>query len=136
MAETLKTGTQSSATVTVDDARCISFMGDELRVYATPSIVADLEYACLELLDQYCEDTHSSVGAHVSIDHLRPTPIGSSATFEIEVTEVDWPKVAFNVVVSDPVGVVAKATHVRFVVEKNKLAGGIAAKKKKIAGAS
>jgi fluoroacetyl-CoA thioesterase len=43
-------GSVFSRQFTVDEARAIDFMGPELRVYATPWIVQDLEYACRDWL--------------------------------------------------------------------------------------
>jgi hypothetical protein len=44
MKSTLTLGLASTKRITVDEARCISFMGKEGMVYATPRMVLDVEY--------------------------------------------------------------------------------------------
>ena len=66
---------------TTDRDRTIGFMGDEGRVYSTPSMVRDIEYTCHELLNEHLEDGENSVGTHVSVDHIGATVEGD----EVEV---------------------------------------------------
>ena len=46
----LRPGMTYQRTITVDEGRAITFMGDDLRVYATPHVVSDLEYACRDFI--------------------------------------------------------------------------------------
>ncbi len=75
MKPTLKKDLSSNRTLTVDEARCISFMGREGMVYATPRMVNDVEYTCRDFLLQHLDEGEDSVGTHVSIDHLAATPV-------------------------------------------------------------
>ena len=70
MKESLKPGLQFSKTVTVDEARCIGFMGKEGMVYATPRMVSDVEYTCRDFLLQHVDPGEDSVGAHVSVEQV------------------------------------------------------------------
>src|SRR3954468_24658581 len=101
MKESLEAGLTHSKTVQVDESRCIGFMGKEGGVYATPRMVSDVEYTCREFLLEHLDPGEDSVGAHVSIDHLAPTPIGLAATLELTVAEVDRRKVVFAFAVKD-----------------------------------
>jgi hypothetical protein len=40
---TLQTGTATERRLTVDTPRTISFLGEDLRIYATPRLVDDIE---------------------------------------------------------------------------------------------
>jgi predicted thioesterase len=128
---TLKSGLSFDKTLVVDEARCIGFMGKEGMVYATPRMVSDVEYACRDYLLQHLDPGEDSVGAHVSIDHLAPTPLGLQVTIEVKVAEVDRRKVTFEFAVRDPVEPVGRGTHVRFVVETAKTRERLAAKRAK-----
>ena len=75
----MKPGMTYQRTITVDDGRAISFMGDDLRVYATPHVVSDLEYACRDFIKEHLPEGQDSVGSHVEIRHLKPTPMGCKA---------------------------------------------------------
>jgi len=131
MKSSLKAGLTHSRTVEVDESRCIGFMGREGMVYATPRMVSDVEYTCRDFLLAHLDAGEDSVGAHVSIDHLAPTPIGLSASVEIRVAEVDRRKVVFEFSVKDPLEEVGRGRHVRFVVETAKTRERLAAKRAK-----
>src|ERR671912_285645 len=114
MKSSLKVGLTSRREVVVDQERCIGFMGKEGAVYATPRMVSDVEYTCRDMLLEHLDAGEDSVGVHVSIDHLAPTPIGLAVTIEVRVAEVDRRKVVFSFVVKD-IEEVGRGTHVRFV---------------------
>jgi fluoroacetyl-CoA thioesterase len=131
MKPSLKPGLAHTRSVEVDESRCIGFMGREGMVYATPRMVSDVEYSCRDFLLAHLDAGEDSVGAHVSIDHLAPTPLGLSATIELRVAEVDRRKVVFEFSVKDPFEEVGRGRHVRFVVETAKTRERLAAKRAK-----
>jgi predicted thioesterase len=131
MKNSLKAGLELSKAVTVDEARCIGFMGKEGMVYATPRMVSDVEYACRDFLLPHLDAGEDSVGAHVSIDHLAATPLGLEVRIEAKITELDRRKVTFEFTVHDPVEQCGRGKHVRFVVETAKSRERLAAKRAK-----
>ena len=131
MKTTLKPGIGSSKTLVVDEGRCIGFMGKEGMVYATPRMVSDVEYTCRDFLLEHLDAGEDSVGAHVSIDHLAPTPLGLKVDVEVKVTEVDRRKVVFSFSVKDPIEEVGRGSHVRFVVDTARTRERLAAKRAK-----
>jgi fluoroacetyl-CoA thioesterase len=76
MKETLRPGLSHRKEITVDEKRCIGFMGREGMVYATPMMVSDVEYACRDFLLEHLDAGEDSVGTQVVIDHLAATPLG------------------------------------------------------------
>ena len=131
MKDSLKPGLETQKSITVDESRCIGFMGKEGMVYATPRMVSDVEYACRDFLLQHLDAGEDSVGAHVSIDHLAATPLGLQVRIEARITEVDRRKVVFEFSVHDPVEQCGRGKHVRFVVETSKTRERLAAKRAK-----
>jgi fluoroacetyl-CoA thioesterase len=131
MKTSLAPGLSTRKELTVDEARCIGFMGKEAMVYATPRMVSDVEYTCRDFLLQHLDPGEDSVGAHVSIDHLAATPMGLKVVIEAKVTEIDRRKVTFEFSVRDPVEQVGKGKHVRFVVETAKTRERLAQKRAK-----
>ena len=131
MKTSLKAGLEFSKAITVDEARCIGFMGKEGMIYATPRMVSDVEYTCRDWLVGHLEAGLDSVGTHVTIDHLAATPLGLEVTIEARVAEVDRRKVVFEFSVKDPIEEVGRGRHVRFVVENAKRAERLAAKRAK-----
>lgn len=120
MKDSLKPGVTFEKKITIDAARTIDFMGDDLRVYATPSMVADVEYTCRDLLLPHHDAGEDSVGARVEIDHLGATLLGQTVTVKASVSEVALPRVVFAVEVFDEVDKVGQSQHVRFVVDTDK----------------
>jgi len=131
MKASLKPGLEAKKSLVVDESRCIGFMGKEGAVYATPRMVSDVEYTCRDFLLGHLDPGEDSVGAHVSIDHLAPTPMGLAATIELNVAEVDRRKVVFTFSVKDPLEEVGRGRHVRFVVDTAKTRERLAAKRAK-----
>ncbi len=131
MKPSLKAGLTTEKRVTVDEGRCIGFMGKEGMVYATPRMVSDVEYTCRDFLLEHLDPGEDSVGTHVEIDHLAATPLGLPVSVDIRVAEVDRRKVVFEFSVRDPIEEVGRGKHVRFVVETAKTRERLAAKRAK-----
>jgi len=131
MKPSLQAGLETSKTVTVDESRCIGFMGKEGMVYATPRMVSDVEYTCRDFLLEHLDAGEDSVGSHVSIDHLAATPVGLAVSINIRIAELDRRKVVFEFTVRDPVEEVGRGKHVRFVVDTAKTRERLAAKRAK-----
>jgi predicted thioesterase len=131
MKSSLKKDLTFTKKLEVDESRVIGFMGKEGAVYATPRMVSDVEYTCRDMLLEHLEPGEDSVGAHVSIDHLAPTPMGLQVTVEVRIVEIDRRKVTWEFSVKDPIEEVGRGRHVRFVVETAKTRERLAAKRAK-----
>lgn len=133
MKSTLAPGLSFRKRLVVDEARCISFMGRENRVYATPRMVSDVEYACRDFLLAHLDEGEDSVGAHVTIDHLAATPLGLEVVIEERLVKVEGRRVTFEFSVRDPVEECGRGIHVRFIVDGAKTRERLAAKRAKAA---
>ena len=129
MKDSLQAGVHSKTEIVIDAPRTIDFMGDDLRVYATPQVVHDLEYACRDLILQHLDEGEDTVGASVEIQHAKPTPLGFTATHTVTIDAVDGRRVTCKIEVHDDIEKVATATHTRFVVEIDRLKSAIQGKK-------
>lgn len=129
----LKPGTTATERIRVENDRTIAFMGDAARVYSTPSMVSDIEYACLRLIQSHLDDGQSSLGMHVSVDHLAPTPVGCEIAIDVSVSAVEGRKVTMDARVRDAVELVGTGVHVRYVIDVPRQAGRVEAKRKLIA---
>ena len=52
MKPSLKPGVTHTKSIVIDRPRTIGFMGEDARVYATPSMILDMEHTCRELILQ------------------------------------------------------------------------------------
>ena len=121
MKPTLKPGLAHTKKITVDEPRVINFMGDDCRVYATPRIISDVEYACRDFLLGHLDAGEDSVGTRVNWEHVGPALLGAEVTMSIKVLQVDGRRVVFEANVNDGADAVAHGTHERFIVDVQKL---------------
>lgn len=125
---TLEAGTATERQLIVDKERTISFLGEDLRIYATPRLVNDIEQTCLDYLLTFLDEGENTVGAAVDIRHVGATLLGMSVSIVATVTRVEGRNVTFNVEVRDDVELVATAAHTRVVVNVAKLRSRVQAK--------
>ena len=131
MKDTLKEGMTFAHTITVDRDRTIAHLGDDLRIYATPDLLRDVEQTCLRFIaEQAADEGEQSVGMSVeSLRHLKPTPEGWDVTITATIEKVDGRRVFFDVVGHDKIDQVLACKHGRFVVDIAKVKEAVAAKK-------
>jgi predicted thioesterase len=134
MSETLEPGLTLTRRIDVDRERTISFMGDECRVYATPLMLYDVEFACRDLLLEHLEPGKDSVGTRVELDHVGATLLGMWAEITVTVASVNGAAVSFDFTVRDAVEEVARGKHNRFIVGVEKTAQRLKAKAAKATG--
>jgi fluoroacetyl-CoA thioesterase len=132
MKDSLVAGISTTAKILVDQERTIAFMGDEGRVYATPSMVLDIEYTARNWLMEYLDEGEDTVGTHVSVDHIGATVEGDTVEVTITVDEVNGRAIAMSAHVKDSLEDVGKGAHNRFVVDKAKTFERLEAKRAKI----
>ena len=136
MKDSLKPGLEITRRITIDTERTIGFMGEDFRVYATPSMVLDVERTCKELLDEHLEPGENSVGARVEIDHLGATLRDMWVDVHATIAEIDRRRVLFDVEVNDQLGdKVGACKHTRFVVDLAKQKERLDAKRARLASA-
>jgi predicted thioesterase len=128
MKASLRPGVEMTRRLTIDRDRTIGFMGEAARVYATPSMVSDVEYACRELLLAHLEGGEDSVGARVEIDHLAPALLGAAVEIAVQVAELNGRRVTFAFSVKDAIEELGRGRHTRFVVDTAKVEERLLAK--------
>jgi predicted thioesterase len=131
--DTLKPGLTATRRITVDKPRTIDFLGEALRVYATPELVRDFEIACREFLLGHCDPGEDSVGTGISVTHSGATLLGMAVDITLTVKAVDGRKVQFELVAKDGAEEISRGEHGRFVVEVEKLRARVAQKAAKAA---
>ncbi len=132
MTNALQPGMSKTVDYEIDADRCIGFMGDDARVYATPFLIYDIEMTCRDLLLEHTDESQDSVGTHVSIDQTAPTLQGMTVKITATITEVDGRSVTFEVQAHDGIDDIARCTHKRFIVDIEKIKQSLAAKAAKL----
>jgi len=128
----LVAGISTTTKILVDRERTIAFMGDEGRVYGTPSMILDIEYIARNWLLDHLDDNEDTVGTHISLDHVAATVENDSIEITLTVEEINGRAIKLIAQVKDSLEVVGKGVHNRFVVDKEKTFERLEAKRHKI----
>ena len=131
MKPSLQAGLEATTRLTVTADRTIDFMGDALRVYATPKLLYDIELACRDLLLPHLDAGEDSVGTRVELDHTGATLLSQQVEITVRLAEVNGRAVTFDVAARDNVEPVCRCRHSRFIVDVAKTAQRLAAKAQK-----
>lgn len=92
----------------------------DVPVLATPRLLALAErITCVAVADHLTDDL-TTVGTHVELDHLLPTPVGRTVSLQVVLERVDGRRLTFGVRVNDGERVVATGTIVRTVVTRDR----------------
>lgn len=104
------------ATVAEREDTALEVGSGSLLVYSTPCMVALMEGAACEAIEECLTDTKTSVGTELNISHLSATPVGLGVRAEAEVTAVEGNTVTFKVTAYDEAGKIGEGTHKRVIV--------------------
>jgi len=133
MKDSLTVGITAQRRFEIDEARTIDFMGDEMRIYATPALLRDIEVHCRDFLLEHLDEGEDTVGVRVELDHLAATLLHMWVDITAKVVEIDGRRITLEVEVTDPLEVAASAKHVRFVVDVERQGQRLQAKAAKVA---
>lgn len=105
-----------SKTAVTEDKTAKAYGSGELRVFATPAMIALMEQTCYQSVASYLEEGQGTVGTMLSVEHTAATPVGMTVTCESELIAVDGRKLTFRVTCSDENGEIGRGTHERFII--------------------
>ena len=88
-----------------------------VRVFATPMMVALIEKTCLMSVAPCLEEGQGTVGTRIDVSHSAATPLGMTVTAESELVEIDRRRLVFKVAVRDERGPIGEGTHERFIID-------------------
>ena len=125
-------GSVGEASETVLHTNTAKAMGSgSLDVYATPAMLALMEKAACEIGNPCLDDATTSVGISVNLSHDAATLVGKTVNAKAVLVGVDGRKLTFKITVSDDYGTIGQGPHERFLVNKEKFLGKLAAKDQK-----
>jgi fluoroacetyl-CoA thioesterase len=106
----------SDLTVPSVSSRFAGFQ-DMPPVFATAFMVALVEDTCVAALKPHLAPGQRSVGTHVNVSHSAATPVGRTATCEVELVEVDGRRLKFTVLCTDEKGPIGAGFHERVLID-------------------
>jgi fluoroacetyl-CoA thioesterase len=114
-------GLSATIDLTVTEAdTAISFGSGDVRVLATPRVVALVEEAAVAALAGHLTEGFTTVGTRIHLDHVAPSPVGSTVTATAEVVDVERRTIVFEVQTTMGDQVVARGEHTRVSVERER----------------
>jgi fluoroacetyl-CoA thioesterase len=129
LTDILRTGMTREDVFSVENQHTAAHVGSgSARVLATPWLIAFMERTARDLLADVLPDGYSSVGVHVNMRHLAPSPIGSQVRAYVEVTAFEGMKVDFAARLWDEQELIGEGTHQRVVIEEARFLRRVAGK--------
>ncbi len=91
------------------------------EVFATGFMVGFLEWACLRAVLPHIDwPREQTVGTRVAFSHEAATPAGLWVTARVELTGVDGRRLTFAAEADDGIDLIARGSHERFVIDREK----------------
>ena len=113
--EVIPTGLSATRSLVVEGSKLYSPTGkDEHSVLSSPAMIMEMELACVEAVRGHVD---TSVGFHVDVKHIAPTPAGETVETTATLIDIDGKKLRFKVETKYGETVVGFGTHRRAIVE-------------------
>ena len=109
----------STLVVSADHVAAVMGSGD-LHVFATPAMVALMENAAMMAVAEHLPEGSTTVGAMMNTSHVKPSPMDESIKATAVLTEVEGRKLTFEIKAEDSKGIIGEATHVRYIVDRER----------------
>jgi predicted thioesterase len=117
----VKPGLSAEVELVVAEAdTAVSQRTGSVAVLATPRVVALCEEASFKAVEGALDDSQTTVGMQVQLDHLAPTAVGHTVAAEATVEKVTGRRVIFTVSVNDERGLIAVGRVTRVIVETDR----------------
>jgi predicted thioesterase len=99
-----------------------------LDVFSTPSLIAAMENAARNAVEQSLGDGETTVGVRVDVRHLAPTPAGAEVRARAELVAIDGRRLTFQVTAFDATEQIGEGMHERAIVDPRRLLARATAK--------
>lgn len=117
-----RTGSLKTITFEVQNSHAITFSHEtEISVLSTPSLIWFLEQAALQFLEPWLDEKSLSVGTHVDVEHLAPTPLGATVSCTARLIYQDAPVYRFSIEAYAGQEKIAKGIHSRRIIKASQL---------------
>ncbi len=101
-----------------DDCTALALGSGEVPVLGTPALLALAEGACVEAIAHDLPEGETSVGTYAEIEHLKPSPVGTTVKAHATLIGHHGRRLEFNVMVDQDGVNVAKIRHRRVLVDR------------------
>lgn len=89
-------------------------------VFATPMMIALIENAAKDAVQEFLPEGFSTVGTVINVKHIAATLEGKKVYAEAKLIEIDRKRLVFEVAAYDEDKKIGEGTHERFIIENEK----------------
>ena len=112
-------GLTGQSEMMVREGDLVSQLGSiDVDVLSTPRLVQLMEAAAIKAIQEFIPSDQLSLGTHVKIKHLSPTPLGMKVIAHAILKEVNKNRLIFLVDAYDEMEKVAEGEHERLLISK------------------
>lgn len=121
MIEKLKTGmTNKYEKIVSKDDTADKLGSGTLEVFSTPMMIAMMESAAKDTVQEFLPEGYSTVGTALNIKHMAATGLNKKVWAVAELVEVDRKRLVFKIDAFDQDKKIGEGTHERFIIENEK----------------
>jgi fluoroacetyl-CoA thioesterase len=118
MFEAIQPGLVGEIRLVVAEEHTAKHIGSgEVKVLATPQMVLLMERAAVAAVDPLLPEGYRTVGIHLDVRHLAPTPVGFEVVATAGLVGVEGQRLTFRVQAHDELELVGEGTHQRAIVQ-------------------
>lgn len=88
-----------------------------LDVFATPAMIGLMENAAMTAVENDLPEGSSTVGAHISTSHVKPSKLGATIKATAVLEEIEGRKLTFKVSACDDDGLIGEGVHIRYIID-------------------
>ena len=114
MLEAGKSATASTVVLEQNTAKAVG--SGSLCVFSTPMMIALMEQAACECINDSLEPGQTSVGTSVEVEHTAASPLGAEITATATVENIVGRKITFSVSASDGKHQIGNGKHTRVII--------------------
>jgi len=118
----MKIGKYALVSAVVDDTNtALAVESGGLAVFSTPMMIALMERAAFECLEENLEPGQTSVGTAINISHNVACPVGAEITATAIIDGIFERRIEFSVAACDNHGEIGNGKHTRMIVDSQRL---------------
>ncbi|MFP6604164.1 MAG: thioesterase family protein [Pirellulaceae bacterium] len=124
-----RVGETGELSFVVTEQHAIDFADNQMpAVLSTPWLIWFLEHAAREAMLPLLDEGESTVGVHVDVEHLAPTPLGQQVTCTARVINADGSLITMQFEAHDQQERIARGIHKLRVIRCDRFAKRVQAK--------
>ena len=107
----------TSSTIVDNSNTARTYGSGGLDVFATPAMIGLMENAAMTAVEKDLPEGSTTVGAHISTSHVKPSKMGAMIRATAILEEIEGRKLTFKVTAYDDDGIIGEGVHIRYIVD-------------------